>query len=302
MYRVSENCGDAVAVPQLLFSKLAAAGADDGRFRVALQLLHAGGGDAETLSAALRMPRTKVEAALHYWEGAGLIEREGAVAEPAAPARRPAMTTRQVVAAGAADPTLGWLLEELQRLFGAVLGQSDANLFVTLYKQDGFDADLVLLAATVAKREGAQRKAGYTQKVLFSWREAGITNSAMADRYLKLLDERQGREKQLALMMGLEWDPFTRADKKKIAVWFEEYGYGFDMVDAARLTAGDKRNSVAYLAGVLKKWYGKGYRTVREVQQGDENKNLRVFREDAGGEDLLQSAAHYVPMKKRNGR
>lgn len=299
MYKAVKPNGDSIAVPQLLFSKLTAQGSDDARFRVALWLLGQGEGEAAQIASALRLPHKKVEAALHYWEGAGLIEQDAAQPEMPAPVKRHKMTTKEVVAAGARDETLGWLLDELQRAFGMVIGEGDINLFVTLYKQDGFSPDMILMAAAEAAANGA-KKARYVEKVLFSWRAAGIHDAAAADKLLRLQAKRQQQAKTVARLMGLEGDPFTLADKKKIAVWFEEYGYGKEMIEAARLVAGDKRNDVKYLAGILKNWHAKAYRTPRDVQQNGEGQNLRSIREDAPPQqDVLRQTVDYVPMQKR---
>lgn len=302
MYRAVKQTGDAVAVPQLLFTKLAAPGADEARFRVALYLLAAGQADAAQIATALGLKPPAVERALAYWEGAGLIEREAAAQEEAAPPpKQKRLTMRETVHAGKADPQLGALLHELQRVYGTAIGPKPTSLFASLYVQDGFPPDLILLAASYAAARGIT-SAAYVESVLGAWRKAGIDNSAAADRHLRQMAQREEREKQLAEMMGLVWDPFTLADKRKIALWFEDYGYDLAMVDAARLAAGDKRNEVKYLAGILKKWHARGWQTPRDVQQGDEGRNLRVQSSRAAvaaGDDPLASPAEYVPMKRR---
>lgn len=303
MYQLINCSGDAISVPRLVFSRLSSVGADDCRFRVALYLIAESGGDASSISKAMHLPIAKVETALSFWEGAGLIENTSPAQDETTlppPERYKPMTTAQVVEASKADPALGLLLQELERLFGIVLGQGEANLFVTLYKQDGFEPELILMAASVAKTEKAQRKAGYTQKILLNWRQVGINTPTDADRYLKMLSERENREKRLAKIMGLMWDPFTRADKRKIAIWFEDYGFDFDMIETACLIAADKKTSVAYIAGMLKKWHGQGYRTVSDINASGENSNLRTYGEKTiDKDDLLSSITNYVPMKKR---
>lgn len=302
MYRPVKTFGDTLPVPQLLFSKLTIPGSDDGRFKVALYVLSSGGGEAAGIAAALGMSRAKVEQALNYWEGAGLLVQEAAAPPvPLAPKRR--MTTGEVVRAGKADPTLGAMLDELQRLFGTVIGEGDVNVFVSLYVQDGYTADLILLAASEAVANDA-RRARYVDKILSSWRQAGITDCAAADAYLKLQAERAKREKKLAKHMGFAGgDPFSFADKKKIALWFEDYGYDMEMIDLARLTAGDKGGDVKYLNAILKKWYANGYHTPRDVQQAGEGANMRAMRTDGPTRsDPLMDAANYVPLKKRGGK
>lgn len=300
MYRPAKTLGDTLPVPQLLFSKLTVPGSDDGRFRVALYVLSCGCGDAAGIAAALGMSRAKAEAALNYWEGAGLLQQEAVTAPPPPPPKR-RMTTGEVVRAGQADPTLGAMLDELQRLFGCVIGEGDVNVFVSLYVQDGYTADLILLAASEAVANGA-RRARYVDKILSSWRQDGIADCAAADAYLKLQAERAQREKKLAKRMGFAGgDPFSYADKKKIAQWFEDFGYDLDMIDLARLTAGDKAGDVKYLHAILKKWYAKGHRTLRDVQQAGEGANMRAMRETPSTTNLLDTS-DYVPLKKRGGK
>lgn len=300
MYRPVKTSGDTVEVPQLLFSRLATPG-EDGRFKVALYLLANGGADAAGIAKALSMQPARVEAALNYWEGAGLIEKEAepeAAAAPVKPAARKAMTTRETVQAGQADPTLGFLFGEIQRLFGGVVNESNLNLFATLYSRDGYPADLILMAASVAAEKGVH-KAKYVESILKDWKGQGINDCQAADAHLKLMAERAGREAALARRMGLEGDPFTLAEKKKIAQWYEEYAFTDEMVEAARMAAGEHAGEVKYIAGILKKWYAKGYRNPRQVQQAEVGTNLRAVKAAPVKDDLLAGASQYVPMKRR---
>lgn len=302
MYRPVKNTGDTVAVPQLLFSKLSAPGAGEARFRVALFLLASGGATADEAAQALRLRPAEVERALNYWEGAGLIERDTpAQADALPPPRQKRLTIHETTRAGEADPTLAMLLKELQRIYGGVIGPKATSLFASFYVQDGFAADLILMAASYAAAKGIT-SAKYVESTLENWRRSGVNDAAAADRQLKLMAEREANEKELAELMGLPDDPFTLAEKRKIAQWFEEYGYGLDMIGAARLAAGDKRNEVKYLAGILKKWHAKGYQAPRDIRQEDGGSNLRVQssrRAAAPQEDMLAQATGYVPLKRR---
>jgi len=288
MYRPVKNTGDTVAVPQLLFSRLNAPGAGEARFRVALYLLGCGGADAADIAGALKLKPAEVE--------------RDAPAQPAVEAvpRPKRLTLHEATRAGEADPLLAMLLKELQRIYGGVIGPKAISLFASLYAQDGFSVDLILMAASYAAGKSIT-SARYVETVLENWRRAGINDAAAADGQLKLMAGREAREAALAQQMGLAGDAFTLAEKRKIAQWYEEYGYGPEMIEAARLAAGDKRNEVKYLAGILKKWHAKGYQAPKDIQQGDDSRNLRVEssrRAQVAQDDILAQAAAYVPMKR----
>lgn len=278
MYHVVQAGGDTVAVPQIVFARLTAPSSGETRFRVALYMLANGAADAQSVADALRIKPEKAEKALEYWEGAGLLENRGGEALPAPALEvmpRQRLTTREVAEVSQDDAMLGKLVDELQRIFGGVVSQADINVFVTLYVTDKMPADLILTAAIhCASRK--KNSARYIEKVLLNWRREGITTCEQADAALRLQAQREKREKQIAALFNTDAAAFTLAERGRIAEWFEEFGYGKEMVQAARLVAGDKSDNVRYVAGVLRKWHGKGYRNPRDVQQAQENMNIRV--------------------------
>ena len=80
-YKLTQNCGDSTAVPQLIFSKLA--DTEDDWVRVALFVVSTGDTGAARIARALRLKSAdKAREALVFWKGAGLLERcEDAIAE-----------------------------------------------------------------------------------------------------------------------------------------------------------------------------------------------------------------------------
>ncbi|MFV0412667.1 MAG: DnaD domain protein, partial [Oscillospiraceae bacterium] len=300
MYKVLEANGDAVRVPQLVFAKLTAPGADDKRFRVALYALTQPEVEARQAAEALHIKLNEAERALEYWEGAGLLERvETALPEvEMAPRRR--LTTAEVARAAGQDAVLPFLFSEIQRIFGGVVSQADYNVLSTLYLEDKIPADLILLGSAHSAAQG-KASARYIEKLLLSWRREGIVTCQQADQYLQTLEQRRKREQEVAKLLGLPAETFTLAERRKIAAWYEEYGYGEKMIEAARLAAGDKQNDIGYLNGILRKWHGKGYAAVQDMQQAEGARNLRVQGSRAAiapEDDILMNATGYVPLQR----
>lgn len=257
-YRLAKNNGDTVAVPSLVLRRL---DADGDYLRVALAILRDGAVRPQAL--AEEFPRLGGEAglekALIYWAGAGLL-----TGAPAAPSpsprpqpRPPRLSSREVAAAAAEDPQVAVLISESQNLLGCVLNESEGNLLASLYLQDKLPVDLILtgIAHFVAK---GNRRVRYIARVLLSWWEDGIRSCADAERYLALLALREGYEAEVAELLETSPDSFTAGERTLIARWYEDYGYGREMILAACQRAGDKR-SARYLNGMLKKWHAKGY-------------------------------------------
>lgn len=286
-YRLVENKGDSVAVPQLVIAKLPEL--EDDWLRVALFVVATGETDPARIAAALRLKSPeRAQTALVYWKGAGLLESCG---EPqarggidAAPAPRAHLTTPEVASAAQGDPAIAGLVQECQALMGGVITQADTNILVSMYLSDGMPVDMILLGVAHFAALG-KRSARYIERALLGWQREGIDSGEAAERYLRLLDQRAAHEKETAKLLGLADANFTKADSRAIADWYESYGYGPDMIAEAVAYAGEKK-SVKYVNGILRAWYTKGYKTVRDV-----------MAESAMGSSNVQAAA---PTVKHN--
>ena len=303
MFRPAQNNGDSIPVPQLVFQRLGFPEANEPRIKVALYLLQNGEVSAQQVAAGLHITEKEAENALLYWEGAGLLERvalpEGETMPPPTVKKRQHMNTGQANLAVKNDPVLGAMMRELQHIFGGVVNQKEYHIYCTLYCEDGFPADLILMAAMHC---AAERKCGASrvERTLLSWRKEEIDNCSAADRYLRLLSEREARYLALSACFGRKKPGFTSAERRLVDSWYEEFGYGEEMVEAARMAAGDKQNEVRYLNGILKKWQAKGYATAADMRRGEEGSNLAVQTGRTVGqqEDLLQNT-FFNPIRRK---
>ena len=259
-YRLAKNNGDAVAVPTLVLHRLDAADGD--QLRVALAILR----DGEVREEALlrEFPQLKKDGALEkiliYWAGAGLLT--GAPAAPAVPKPRPQprpprLSSREVAAAAANDPQVAVLISESQNLLGCVLNESEGNLLASLYLQDKLPVDLILTGIAHFVTKG-NRRVRYIVRVLLSWWEDGIRSCADAERYPRAVGTAGGVRDGGRGTARDSSESFTAGERTLIARWYEDYGYGREMIRAACERAGSKR-SARYLNGMLKKWHAKGY-------------------------------------------
>lgn len=288
-YRLLCQNGDSIAVPQLIFAQLARA--DENCVRVALYILARGSTDARDIAHALHLKSQRAaEDALKFWAGAGLLEKEGG-AEPPLAAPAPVLTQEEMNLAALRDPIIATLTSEAQHNLGRALGPKDAQRLVSLYVNEGYAPETILLCC--AHLAGGKR-AGVAalERELARWRDAGVESGEDAERYLQLLAVRAQREERTAALLGLAPGGLRLADKRMIQRWYEEYGFDDAMVREAAAHAEDKKE-VRYLNGILKSWHGRGFKTPQDVRGGGAlaAANLRVDRKEPSGNNFLQHGA-----------
>ena len=178
-YRLAEQNGESVAVPRLVFAHLARADGDT--IRAALYLLGGGGTDPRTMARDLGMPSIEAaKRAMQYWAGAGLL-----VSDRDAPLPKTEMQKASAIDLTTLnDPYVSVLCEEAQTAFGKALSRTEMQRLVSLYLNDGWQPDVVLLCCAEVARQG-RRTVGALSRELLKWRDAGVETGEDAERYLK---------------------------------------------------------------------------------------------------------------------
>lgn len=302
-YRLCKNLGDSIAVPQLVVAKLPQL--EDDWLRVALMVIATGETDPARLARELRLKSVeKAREALLFWKGAGLLESCEESNVPAgdiagASAAHSHMTTPEVTAAARNDPSIAALVQECQRLMGGVITQSDTNILVSLYVADGLPVDFILLGVAHFVSLG-KRSARYIERALLGWQAEGIDTVEAAERYLKLLALRSQREAEVARLFHLADAKFTKAERRAIASWYEDFQYQEDMIAEAIAYAGEK-SSVRYVNGILRAWHSKGYQTVRDVINDSSLTAKNVQPTNPNAKSILSKGPRRAPVFKQIG-
>lgn len=254
-YKLAPYNGDTLAVPQIVLTHLAQADGDT--VRTALYVLQTGDTDPRTIARALGL--TSVEAArraLQYWAGAGLLENTKA-APPAVPAE---VNAAKIDLTNLNDPYVSVLCEEAQTAFGKTLSRSEMQRLVSLYLNEGWQPDVILLCCAEVARQG-RRSVAAVARELARWREDGVESGEDAERYLRKVKQREDWCADAAAQFGIELTALTRWERSAIARWHEEWGIGREMIDEALLRAGSK-NTIRYVDGILRAWRAQGITTV----------------------------------------
>ena len=160
-YRLAEQNGESVAVPRLVFAHLARADGDT--IRAALYLLGGGGTDPRTMARDLGMPSIEAaKRAMQYWAGAGLL-----VSDRDAPLPKTEMQKASAIDLTTLnDPYVSVLCEEAQTAFGKALSRTEMQRLVSLYLNDGWQPDVVLLCCAEVARQGRRTVGALSRELL----------------------------------------------------------------------------------------------------------------------------------------
>lgn len=254
-YKLAEQSGDSLAVPQVVLSHLAQADGD--AVRVALYILQTGECAPAALAKALALPSVEAaRRALQYWAGAGLLVRE----RRAAPLPEAGSKPEKIDLASLNDPYVAVLCEEAQHTLGKALSRGEMLRLVALYLEEGWQPDVILLCCAEIARQGRHTIAAVSRE-LERWRSEGVETGEDAEQHLQRIQRREGWFAETARLFGTDPAALTRWERGAIVRWHEEWHYTADMIEEALLRA-DSRRTVRYVDGILRAWRSQGITTV----------------------------------------
>ncbi len=280
--------------------------ADGPALKVALWLLCAGSGSASEIADSLAMPLETVERALALWAVEGLIKESGGentggekqpadAAKPRKPVKQ--LSDKRAAELALCDGNVAALLQETQELIGRTLDNSESRALLELYECEELPVEMILtvVAFCAPRLKNKRSLVSRVRREAADWAEAGVSDALSAARYVKLLETREKREKEVAAALGYsEENPFNKSQRAAVARWYEEYSYSAEFAREAFERTGN--DSIAYINAILKSWHKKGYLTIKDTYA--EGFNARETssreRESASGGSLFEDAVREI--------
>ena len=279
--------GNGVAVLPLAACEAASrADLSELRFLIALSTFSNGGvipADEVRLKAGLDERQT--EAALRFWQGAGVItclDTESA-AEPISAAAAadsiPAKHLQQEAAytytgeelehlLNARDGSLRRLIGECQNLAGKLFNPMEVNRIVSLSDHLGLEDAHILMLFAYCKTLG-KTSVHYVERTALNLYDEGIDTLEKLEEYIRRREEAASYESALRQIFGIGGRSLTSREKQFIKCWKEEWQMPVDVVRRAYEITVDKTDklSMPYLNKILSNWHEAGIHTVEGVEE-----------------------------------
>lgn len=268
-----------------LLDKIRDASVEDLRVLICLCALADNSGECsldETVKAA-GCTRAELDASLHFWRGAGVIEfdtqtshqkndkkpAEAKKTEKAAirpENRMPEYTSEQIVGLIDGNVEMANLIDECNRTFGKVLNTAEINTVIGLRDYLGLDGEYILILLAYCAKKG-KKSLKYVEKMAFTLYENEIDNTAALEEYLKKAELAEASEGKLRKLFGMKSRALTPKEKQCFLRWSGEWGFDIPVIERAYEITINSINepSVPYANKILEKWHDAGYKTLEEI-------------------------------------
>ena len=252
-----------VSLPAAALDRLTTAG--EAELKVLLALCSG----AEDISALSGCDAAKVDSALAFWRGAGIISGEGkktAERKVSRHATVPAYTGEELSRI-IDENGLAMIIDECQSLTGRVFNITEVNRIAALNSYLGLSGEYILLLFSYCA-EHNKTTLKYIEKTAYDLYDRGVDTTEALEEFIRREESKHALENKLRKLFGWGERSVTPAEKKHISTWADEYCYTYDIIEEAYNITVEKTGklSLPYLSKILSNWHGKNLRTLDDVR------------------------------------
>ncbi|NLK38968.1 MAG: DnaD domain protein [Clostridiales bacterium] len=288
-----------------MLEKIKEASADDLRVLIALSALDNSSGEFNLAEMAefIGCSASVIEASLHFWRGAGIIEFDAPLQKEATEAaarktdadderkagsttlirpenRMPDYTSEQIVELLDSNEELSALIDECNRVFGKILNTAEITTILGLRDYLNLESAYILILVAHCVKLG-KKSVKYVEKMAFTLCENEIDTPAALEEYLKKVESANAVEGKLRKLFGMKSRALTQKEKTSFLRWCGEWGYDLPIIERAYEITINSINepSVPYTNKILETWYKAGYKTLEDVEAALTESNAKKSAE-----------------------
>ena len=242
--------------------------------------------DDEKLRGELRWPTERFERALTLLANQGLVSRPDG-ARPLPPVEpvqgdRPEYTRMDLVRALEGKEFSG-LVGAVEQRLGKKLPHPDMTMLLGLYNDVGLPTDVIYTLVCFCV-ERSMRKYGPGRRPTmrqieqegYTWARRGIMDQSAAAEYINRCNRQQEKLPRMMALLGLTGRKPSLSEERYLLSW-SEMGFDDDVIEKAydKTILKCKELRWGYMNKILTSWHEKGFRTLRDVEEGEGRPNAR---------------------------
>ncbi len=157
------------------------------------------------------------------------------------------------------------MFDYIHKTYGRELSQNEIYTFLDWLEDYKFPVKVVIMIIDYSYSRNI-KDLPYLKQVARNWYDAGVDSEEKALEYSNRHKERWQKYNKVLSFLRIKRQP-TMAEEKTLNKWFYEYSFSDEIIlKACELTVNTIKPSISYMDKILTDWYGKGLKTLGEIE------------------------------------
>lgn len=192
------------------------------------------------------------------------------------------------------NPKIALLLQQSQEAFGRPLSPSETSTIVSFVDYYGVEPEIILMIIEGCKILG-KLNANYIEKVITTCIDKEITSHDDVDKFMSHLISAKNNENIVKSAFGITNRGLTEKQKQFVSIWFNELGFGIDIIKMAYDKAIDTKDtsSFNYINSILQSWHKDGVKTKEDIAKIKPPENKHRYEKNTNTKETSYDIDEY---------
>ena len=237
--------------------------------------------------------------AIRYWEGQGVIFRNGenfSFSNSAATTTNP---VHQEISSNHKVENLAEIIESnsslkdmfmvSQEILGKTITEKDMETIYWFYSELKMPPEVILLLLEYCVSKGKNRMS-YIEKVAISWNELGLNTSESVTLYIENESQKTGFLYSIRKIMGIADRSLSQIEEKYLTKWHDEMDMSEEMIALAYeyCIIQTAKLSFPYMDKIITRWSNEGISTIVDAEED----NRKFKNRSKQGETALRENSY----------
>ena len=142
----------------------------------------------------------------------------------------------------------------------------------SMFENYSFDEEVMIALFHHCQEQKSLNK-NYVHAVAGNWFKGGVKTFEDLEEYMENYTVVQKIKQKIKKSLRLNRN-FTKYEEQYIDTWIKEYNYDFSVIEEAlKLTVSKPNPTLNYVNGILSNWHKKGFKTVKDIEEGEKNQS-----------------------------
>lgn len=172
------------------------------------------------------------------------------------------------------------MFNEINEIISRPLVPNEKMEILDIMEKYNMSCDMIKSAYSYSKEKRGIKSVKYVEGIIRNWYDSKIYTIEDLEQHFFRRSERFGLYKIVFKELGFSREP-SKSERDAMDLWQDKLNYTLDVILKACSKSKNISNpSIAFIDGILKSWYEKGFKNVEDIEKEDVEKNKKSYKNE----------------------
>ncbi|OPJ55424.1 DnaD domain protein [Alkalithermobacter paradoxus] len=198
------------------------------------------------------------------------------------------------------NPNISKMFNRLNEIISRPLVPNEKIQILDIMEKYNMSSDMIITAYSYAKEKKGVKSVKFVEGIIRNWYDAKIYTPKDLEEYFARRSERFGLYKMVFKELGFSREPSVE-EKRVMSSWIDELKFDDEIIlKACSKSKNTSTPSIAFIDGILKSWYRKGFKSLSDIESEALERNKNIPKQEVSKNVQVKTKFHNFEQRTSN--